>query len=280
MKLALACLLLTGLASTIDGFRPSSLRVAVEADTGRRITQMSTSDQDEEINRFRSEVLGQTSGVPSSGIPKLNVGRGLLQGGVAFIALAVLENGGVPNPFAESNGYPIKGDNSIMRGKAHGTTDSSVQANLRFGCDNKLADRNCSYNREGAERAGYFQYSTNFLSEVNPNEVTTYYDSVTGLPLFRAPIGRTFDEFLEESKGHGWPSFRDEEVIHDAYSYILYIRKLYSYILTHTHTYWQVIWDNVRAIRGGEMVSLAGTHLGHNLPDWQGNRLQLCISSP
>jgi peptide methionine sulfoxide reductase MsrB len=248
MKLALACLLLTGLASTIDGFRPSSLRVAVEADTGRRITQMSTSDQDEEINRFRSEVLGQTSGVPSSGIPKLNVGRGLLQGGVAFIALAVLENGGVPNPFAESNGYPIKGDNSIMRGKAHGTTDSSVQANLRFGCDNKLADRICSYNREGAERAGYFQYSTNFLSEVNPNEVTTYYDSVTGMPLFRAPIGRTFDEFLEESKGHGWPSFRDEEVI----------------------------WDNVRAIRGGEMVSLAGTHLGHNLPDWQGNRY--CIN--
>lgn len=210
-------------------------------------TYMSTSDE-EEITRFRSEVLGQTSSIPSSGAPKINVGRGLLQGGLAFISLAILENGGVPNPFAESNGYPIKGENSIMSGKAHGTTEISVQSNLRFGCDYELANRICSYNRDGAERAGYFQYSTKFLSEVNPNEITTYYDSVTGLPLFRAPIGRTYEEFLEESKSHGWPSFRDEEVV----------------------------WDNVRAIRGGEMVSLTGTHLGHNLPDWAGNRY--CIN--
>ena len=83
---------------------------------------------------------------------------------------------------------------------------------------------------------------------MNPKEVTTYYDSVTGLPLFRAPVGRSFEEFLEESKAHGWPSFRDEEVV----------------------------WENVRAVRGGEMVSLAGTHLGHNLPDWNGNRY--CIN--
>ena len=50
---------------------------------------------------------------------------------------------------------------------------------------------------------------------------------------------RTFDEFVSESKVHGWPSFRDEEVI----------------------------WDNVRALGDGETVSVAGTHLGHNLPD-------------
>jgi len=41
---------------------------------------------------------------------------------------------------------------------------------------------------------------------------TTYYDSNTGKPLFKAPINRTMNEFVNESKSHGWPSFRDAEV--------------------------------------------------------------------
>ncbi len=73
---------------------------------------------------------------------------------------------------------------------------------------------------------------------------TTYYDSVSGLPLFVAPRGRDWASFEKESRSHGWPSFRDEEVI----------------------------WDNVRCLQDGEAVSLAGTHLGHNLPDSKGNR--------
>ena len=64
--------------------------------------------------------------------------------------------------------------------------------------------------------------------------------------LFRA--GRTFEEFVAESKSHGWPSFRDEEVV----------------------------WDNVRCLKDGECVSVDGTHLGHNLPDRSGNRY--CIN--
>jgi peptide methionine sulfoxide reductase MsrB len=55
-------------------------------------------------------------------------------------------------------------------------------------------------------------------------------------------------DFLAESKQHGWPSFRDDEVN----------------------------WKQVRCLRGGEAVSLAGTHLGHNLPDGKGNRY--CIN--
>ena len=35
---------------------------------------------------------------------------------------------------------------------------------------------------------------------------------LTGKALFIAPRGRTFEEFKAESLGHGWPSFRDEEV--------------------------------------------------------------------
>merc|ERR1712110_43944 len=95
---------------------------------------------------------------------------------------------------------------------------------------------------------GYFLSKTNWQNTVNKNEVTVYYDSVTGKPLFRAPVGRTFEQFFAESKAHGWPSFRDEEVV----------------------------WQNVRCLDDGEAVSVDGTHLGHNLPDKNGNRY--CIN--
>ena len=58
----------------------------------------------------------------------------------------------------------------------------------------------------------------------------------------------SYQEFLDESIAHGWPSFRDEEVV----------------------------WENVRCLANGEAVSLVGTHLGHNLPDRKGNRY--CIN--
>ncbi len=86
------------------------------------------------------------------------------------------------------------------------------------------------------------------MNEVDSSKPVDFYDSVTGQLLFTAPVGRSFAEWQQESLSHGWPSFRDEEV----------------------H------WDNVRALRNGEMVSLTGTHLGHNLPDRAGNRY--CIN--
>ena len=82
-----------------------------------------------------------------------------------------------------------------------------------------------------------------------PNPIN-FYDSVSGKLLFVAPRGRTAAEFLAESKAHGWPSFRDEEVV----------------------------WESVRVLPDGETVSTAGTHLGHNIPDQRGNRycINLC----
>ena len=71
-----------------------------------------------------------------------------------------------------------------------------------------------------------------------------------------APVDRTFDEFLQESKNHGWPSFRDAEVN----------------------------WKYVRCLSNGEAVSIDGTHLGHNIPDGSGNRycinLVCCAGNP
>ncbi|EKX45956.1 hypothetical protein GUITHDRAFT_157778 [Guillardia theta CCMP2712] len=134
-----------------------------------------------------------------------------------------------------------------MRQKAHGTSEKPVMKNLRWGCDYETADRICNFNRHYAEFAGYWT-TTKFLQEVDKEKETTYYDSVTGKPLFIAPRGRTFEEFKAESISHGWPSFRDEEVV----------------------------WENVRCLNNGEAVSVDGTHLGHNLPDRKGNRY--CIN--
>lgn len=102
------------------------------------------------------------------------------------------------------------------------------------------------------ENSTYFEKRTTFeddaRAELQESKEITFYDSNTGKPLFFAPRGRTFDQFLKESKNHGWPSFRDEEVN----------------------------WEFVRCLRDGEAVSSSGTHLGHNLPDSKGNRY--CIN--
>lgn len=132
-------------------------------------------------------------------------------------------------------GKPQYGDEEIMTSKAHGTSEKPVQSDLLYGVSNSLADRICNFNRHFAEQAGYFQ-STSFTDTVLKSEnPITFYDSVTGKPLFVAPVGRSQQEFLAESRVHGWPSFRDEEVV----------------------------WENVRVLRrSGETVSVDGTHLG------------------
>lgn len=138
-----------------------------------------------------------------------------------------------------------------MSKKEHGTSHTPVQSTLRWGCEWNTADRICNFNRHYAEPAGYWE-TTSFLSDVSEalrqGEEITFYDSNTGKPLFVAPKGRSFEEFVKESHAHGWPSFRDSEVN----------------------------WDNVRCLPNGETVSIDGTHLGHNLPDEKGSRY--CIN--
>ncbi|GKY96860.1 hypothetical protein MPSEU_000645100 [Mayamaea pseudoterrestris] len=150
------------------------------------------------------------------------------------------------NPLCQSPCVP--GSEEIMSQKEHGTSRTPVQENLRWGCDGATADRICNYNRHYAEYSGYWE-TTSFLSEsTGTTEPVTFYDSNTGKPLFKAPKGRSWTQFLEESRSHGWPSFRDDEVD----------------------------WNNVRVLSNGETVSIDGTHLGHNLPDKNGNRY--CIN--
>mmetsp|Transcript_9826 Transcript_9826/g.11796 ORF Transcript_9826/g.11796 Transcript_9826/m.11796 type:complete len:269 (+) Transcript_9826:119-925(+) len=151
----------------------------------------------------------------------------------------------------EYDGPVVMGSKTIMKKKAHGTSERPVQQDLKWGVNRKKADKICNFNRHYAEPSGYF-LRTKWISDMKNREELDapmeYFDSVTGKLLFTAPKNRSFMEFLRESKAHGWPSFRDDEVN----------------------------WDVVRVLPGGETVSIDGTHLGHNLPDRSGNRY--CIN--
>lgn len=148
---------------------------------------------------------------------------------------------------------PVVCGEEVMSAKAHGTTATAVQESLRWSCKRETADKICSYNRHYAEHSGYWKETT-FFRDVKAEgldqegKTITFYDSVSGAPLFTAPKDRTFADFVRESEAHGWPSFRDAEV----------------------H------WEHVRCLKNGEAVSTVGTHLGHNLPDRNGNRY--CIN--
>ncbi|EEC48839.1 predicted protein [Phaeodactylum tricornutum CCAP 1055/1] len=156
------------------------------------------------------------------------------------------------NRFADA---VVMGDEAIMAPKAHGTSNVPVQSKLRWGCDTDTADRICNFNRHYAEHSGYFE-KTSFVKDASATSgEINFYDSNTGKLLFTAPKAfliailiylseRTMEEFLVESRAHGWPSFRDEEVN----------------------------WEFVRCLPNGEVVSVDGTHLGHNLPDGKGSR--------
>lgn len=160
--------------------------------------------------------------------------RAVINSASSFALGALALGSGLPASAADVQvgGSPVFAQESVMAPKAHGTSDAPVQKNLKWAVDQDTADRITNYNRRYAEFGGYWK-QTNFLKEVSRTEPTTYYDSVTGKPLFRAPIGRSMEEFLAESNVHGWPSFRDSEVV----------------------------WENTRVLRDGETVSSTGTHV-------------------
>jgi peptide methionine sulfoxide reductase MsrB len=142
----------------------------------------------------------------------------------------------------------FKGADDVMGDRAFGTCVAQAPSQLRWGADVKTADNIGCFNRMFAEMRGYWRTTSFLKTESAASGEITFYDTITGKPLFIAPRGRTFEEFVEESNTHGWPSFRDQEVV----------------------------TENVKVLRDGETVSADGTHLGHNIPDFSGNRY--CIN--
>ena len=104
--------------------------------------------------------------------------------------------GSMGSTYSTSGEYPVVCDPQVMSQKAHGSCPNPVVDNLRWNCDHKTADNICCFNRHYAEHSGYFEYTSSYLKEVDREAETTYYDSVTGKPLFIAPRGRPFSAFL------------------------------------------------------------------------------------
>jgi len=123
--------------------------------------------------------------------------------------------------------------------------------------DETLAEAVCCDSRMIPFAEPQYTYSApdiRLFRRMDHNGITTFYDSVCGLPLFRAPVGRSFEEFEADTTEHGWPSFREEEVV----------------------------TENVVTDKSQEYVfSSCGTHLGSYLPDEEGDRWCIdlvCIS--
>jgi len=139
-----------------------------------------------------------------------------------------------------------------------------VQDKLNFGISNRLCYTGCetpdmplaesvccdSRNQAGAEPQFLFEApDINLFDRLDRSKVTTFYDSVCGVPLFKAPVSRTFDEWKAETEEHGWPSFRTPELFSE------------NIIVNETTGY---------------VTSCCGTHLGTYLPD-VGGAPRYCI---
>jgi len=133
-----------------------------------------------------------------------------------------------------------------------------VQDNLNFGISNRLCYTGCervdmplaesvccdSRDQAGAEPQYLFEApDINLFNRIDSSKVTIFYDSVCGIPLFKAPVSRTFDAWKAETVEHGWPSFRTPEIFSE-----------------------NLIVDETT----GYVTSSCGTHLGTYLPDVSG----------
>ena len=95
--------------------------------------------------------------------------RAVLKSGSSF-AIGALALRTVPAVYAADEpkvgGKPVMAAESIMAQKAHGTSASPVQANLKWNVDGKKADQITNFNRRFAEYGGYWK-ETSFLKEVS-----------------------------------------------------------------------------------------------------------------
>jgi len=117
--------------------------------------------------------------------------------------------------------------------------------------DESLAEAVCCDNRTKVYAEPQFLYQApDIMLFSKLKGETTFYDSVCGVPLFRAPVNRSLADFQADTDEHGWPSFRSAEVV-----------------LEHVHT-----------DASGFVYSSCGTHLGSYLPDAQGPRWCMDLS--
>lgn len=166
-----------------------------------------------------------------------------------------MEQAGDVQASSSSNGLPEEFD----------ACNHAVQSNLRYNIstfnesqffsNESLAVSTCCDRRMQSLAEPQFLFESpaiRLFSVLNKSAgVTTFYDSACGVPVFRAPVNRTMAEFEQDTNEHGWPSFRDGEVI----------------------------VENVRTLKDtGYVVSSCNTHLGSFLPDTKGSRWCIDLS--
>ena len=106
-----------------------------------------------------------------------------------------------------------------------------VQENLNFGVSNitaasvglpntsddpeeTLAQAICCDTKfKGFPEPNGFFSTQNLFSSIDSKGVTSFYDSACGLELFRAPVDRSYKEFVKDTNEHGWPAFRGSEIL-------------------------------------------------------------------
>lgn len=166
----------------------------------------------------------------------------------------------------------IRAESSVIRALPTGgfnTCGKPVQSKLLYGISGRkeatvpvpvddgetLAEAVCCDSRTAAfaEPQGTFSEPDVDLFAKIPHDgtPTIFFDSTCGLPLFKAPINRTFEDFRDDTKEHGWPSFRVGEI------------------------YLENVLINQTTLA---MTSTCGTHLGTYLPDEKGERYCIDLS--
>lgn len=154
--------------------------------------------------------------------------------------------------------------------KPYNTCASSdgVQQHLRYGISGRiepdvpvpvapsetLADAVCCDSRTSLYAEPQFLFSAPDIAlfdKLDAHRPTVFYDAACGVPLFKAPVGRSYDDFKADTKEHGWPSFRAPEVN---------------------------VTNVVTNKTSGLVSSICGTHLGTFLKDGAGHRWCIDLS--
>jgi len=157
------------------------------------------------------------------------------------------QRGQPPAKFSTCSG-PVQ---PLLRYNISGRTEPDVP--VPVDPDESLAEAVCCDSRTKvfAEPQFLFEAPDVALFSRLQDGTTVFYDSVCGVPLFRAPVNRSVEDFKADTVEHGWPSFRPEEVVHEN-------------VVTNTTT--------------GFVYSTCGTHLGSYLPDQRGPRWCMDLS--
>jgi len=123
---------------------------------------------------------------------------------------------------------------------------TDIQNSLQYGVLSSMSDSCCTQN---GTTVNYFE-TIGLFQQLNSSTTTTLYDSTCGLPLFQAPIGRSFQEWKDECERSGELRFHEKEAI----------------------------CDNIRVLKSGELISICGTRLGEFISSSSGKDYSVNIA--